>query len=193
MTEENPNPKYELHDLSSIEKSEFFSKNKTEENYDLRSPDQEIQRLVQLAEEVKTVCDVYCEKLEKLIFYRNIATASGFFILMIFFSTLSIKAINDIFSAILFSAFVYLVFLYPALVNARISQVKNKLDFEQNILIETVDLLREAGSFMHEQDYWTKFQEIEFKIRLSRFNVGKYKISQSFIESLVKSINKNKS
>ncbi|MGK7884669.1 MAG: hypothetical protein AB4057_08605 [Crocosphaera sp.] len=182
MTEEYSNPKYELHELSNREKSELFS---TKGNGLVsRVPDEEITRLVQLAEEVKNGCEIYFEKLEKLIFYRDILIFSGFILLMIFFANFLISIDSIYYIVFVFPVISFVILVYTRLINRRINGIQSKLDFEQNILIELVDLLRESGIFMSQQDNWTKFQEIEFKIRLSRFNVGKYKISKSFIEEL---------
>ena len=86
-----------------------------------------------------------------------------------------------------------LLFIIPIVavsLNSRINKIQAKLNYEQNVLIETVDLIREGIALLITNNRWTKIQEIEFKIRLSRFNTGRYEIPKSVLKKILSSVTK---
>ncbi|MEA5535394.1 hypothetical protein [Crocosphaera sp. XPORK-15E] len=162
-------------------------------------PEDEIENLLEFAEDIKKICDNYLDKLEQLMVLRDLIL--GFFgflyclsLIIIYFYIDAEYPPSGYYSKLSFfiqvfialSSLLFFVITIVAIsLNSRINKIKTKLNYEQNVLTQTVDLIREAIAFIVVNNGWTTIQEIEFKIRLSRFNTGTYKMPQSVLKEIL--------
>lgn len=156
---------------------------------------QDMYNLLKFAENMKRVCDNYLNQLERLVFFRDCIVLCLIIIAFLTFFSMSnkdwdlsnssdiIKLIKNFISIL--TGFGVISLIVSVIINSPIKKLINRLSYEQKILEETVDLLREAGSILKEDRQWTKLQEIEYKIRLSRFDIGKYQIPQSILQEIL--------
>jgi hypothetical protein len=140
--------------------------------------DLDIANLLNLAEEIQKSRDSYSERLDQLYLFRDIL---GVILLLLFALWLSPLLINrDInlsfsenFSKMIIGLmyFFLLCLLWGVSFNGHIRKVRRKLRSEQYTLEETVNLLREIQPILRYRQSQSKAKEIEFKLRLSRFNI----------------------
>jgi hypothetical protein len=145
--------------------------------------DLDIANLLNLAEEIQKSRDSYSERLDRLYLFRDII---GVILLLFFALWLSPLLINreinltfsEIFSKMVSRIMIGLMFfsllciLWGVSFNGHIKKIRRKLRSEQYTLEETVNLLREIQPILRYRQSQSKAKEIEFKLRLSRFNIG---------------------
>ena len=144
--------------------------------------DLDIANLLNLAEEIQKSRDRYSERLDQIYLFRDIL---GVILLLLFALWLSPLLINreinltfsEIFSKMVSRIMIGLMFfsllciLWGVSFNGHIRKVRRKLRSEQYTLEETVNLLREIQPILRYHQTQSKAKEIEFKLRLSRFNI----------------------
>ena len=144
--------------------------------------DLDIANLLNLAEEIQKSRDNYSERLDQIYLFRDIL---GVILLLLFALWLSPLLINreinltfsEIFSKMIpritigLMYFFLLCILWGVSFNGHIRKVRRKLRSEQYTLEETVNLLREIQPILLYRQSQSKAKEIEFKLRLSRFNI----------------------
>jgi hypothetical protein len=144
--------------------------------------DLDIANLLNLAEEIQKSRDSYSERLDQIYLFRDIL---GVILLLLFALWLSPLLINrdinltfaEIFSKMIPRITIGLMYLFLLCIlwgvsfNGHIRKVRRKLRSEQYTLEETVNLLREIQPILRYRQSQSKAKEIEFKLRLSRFNI----------------------
>ena len=144
--------------------------------------DLDIANLLNLAEEIQKSRDSYSERLDQIYLFRDIL---GVILLLLFALWLSHLLINrdinltfsEIFSKMVSRIIIGLMFfsllciLWGVSFNGHIRKIRRKLRSEQYTLEETVNLLREIQPILRYRQSQSKAKEIEFKLRLSRFNI----------------------
>jgi hypothetical protein len=144
--------------------------------------DLDVANLLNLAEEIQKSRDSYSERLDQIYLFRDIL---GVILLLLFALWLSPLLINrdinltfaEIFSKMIpritigLMYFFLLCLLWGVSFNGHIRKVRRKLRSEQYTLEETVNLLREIQPILRYRQSQSKAKEIEFKLRLSRFNI----------------------
>ena len=128
-------------------------------NHSVSSND-DIYGLLHFAEDIKKICDNYIEKLEDLIFRRNLIIVLVAFVIIIYNKII----IDEAARYFVFFSLLLLGTLLVLFTSARINKIKYKLYVEQNALTEAIDFMRESISLLQKDNNWTKIQEIEFKI-----------------------------
>ena len=160
--------------------------------------DSDIVDLFNLAEEIQKNRDFYNDKLDKLYLSRDIVLIVSLFLWGLWLLPTVIN--NNFLSnlqenlsriAIGFMFFYILWMLLGVSFNGHIKKIKRKLRSEQYTLEETVDLLREIEPMLHYRHSNHGLKKIEFKLRLSRFNIGqKYEEPTSILHEIL-NLNKN--
>ena len=162
------------------------------------------ENLLELAEDIKQICDNYVDKLETLVVLRDIILGClgflyslclviGYFVIDYQYNNITEKLLTLAKGFILLSFLLFFIMSIIAIpFNSRINTIQRKLSYEQNVLIETVDLIREKTRVLYHINRWEKFKEIEFKLRLSRFNTGRYEMPKSMLKEILSSFPKLK-
>ena len=144
--------------------------------------DLDIANLLNLAEEIQKSRDSYSERLDQIYLFRDILGVILLLFLALWLSLLLInREINLTFAEILSKMvsrimiglmfFSLLCILWGVSFNGHIRKIRRKLRSEQYTLEETVNLLREIQPILRYRQSQSKAKEIEFKLRLSRFNI----------------------
>ena len=144
--------------------------------------DLDIANLLNLAEEIQKSRDSYSERLDQIYLFRDILGVILLLFLALWLSLLLInREINLTFAEILSKMvsrimiglmfFSLLCILWGVSFNGHIRKIRRKLRSEQYTLEETVNLLREIQPILLYRQSQSKAKEIEFKLRLSRFNI----------------------
>ena len=173
-------------------------------NNDLTGMDySDFANLLHFAEDIEKSRDFYSDQLDKLYFYRGIVLIISLFLFMVW---LTLTMISDyrfygflsnweiLFKIVTSFMFYYvLILLLGVSFNSRVKKIKRKLRADQYALEEAVDLLREVQPILHHTNSQSKIKEIEFKLRLSRFNIGQqYEEPTSILNEILKSSEKKK-
>ncbi|MEB3191389.1 MAG: hypothetical protein VKL42_13690 [Snowella sp.] len=162
--------------------------------------DTDIVDLFKLAEEIQKNRDFYNDKLDKLYLSRDVVLIVSLFMLGLWLLPIIINNHNFLTNlqenlsriVIGFMFFYILWMLLGVIFNSHIKKIKRKLRSEQYTLEETVDLLREIEPMLHYRHSNHGLKKIEFKLRLSRFNIGqKYEEPTSILHEIL-NLNKNK-
>jgi hypothetical protein len=152
---------------------------------------------ISLAEEIQKSRDSYSERLDKLYLVRDILGVILLLFLALWLSPLLInREINLTFAEILskmlsrvmigLTYFFLLCILWGISFNGHIKKIKRKLRSEQYTLEETVNLLREIQPVLRYSQSQSIAREIEFKLRLSRFNIDqKYEEPTSILNEIL--------
>ncbi|PZV26659.1 MAG: hypothetical protein DCF12_08550 [Snowella sp.] len=144
--------------------------------------DLDIANLLNLAEEIQKSRDNYSERLDQIYLFRDIL---GVILLLLFALWLSPLLINreinltvsETFSRMVPRIMIGLMYffllctLWGISFSGHIRKIRRKLRSEQYTLEETVNLLREIQPILRYRQSQSKAKEIEFKLRLSRFNI----------------------
>lgn len=156
------------------------------------------ENLLELAEDIKKICDNYLDKLETLVVLRDIilgllgflyflGLVIGYFVIDYQGNNITDKLLTLLKGFISFSFLLsFLITIVAMPFKSRINTIQRKLNYEQSVLIETVDLIREKISlFSYYTNPWEQCKQIEFKIRLSRFNTGRYTMPKSVLKEIL--------
>lgn len=159
--------------------------------------DLDIANLLNLAEEIQKSRDNYSERLDQIYLFRDIL---GVILLLLFALWLSPLLINreinltvsETFSRMVPRIMIGLMYffllctLWGISFNGHIRKIRRKLRSEQYTLEETVNLLREIQPILRYRQSQSKAKEIEFKLRLSRFNIDqKYEEPTSILYEIL--------
>jgi len=184
-----------IDDKSEHLSESFYAKNgESILNNDLAGMDySDFANLLHFAEEIEKSRDSYGDQLDKLYFYRDIVliTSPLFLIVWLILTMPS----NVRFALIItgFSFWAVLILLFGVSFNSPVRKIKRKLRADQYALEEAVDLLREVQPILQHTNSHSKIKEIEFKLRLSRFNIGQqYEEPTSILNEILKSSEKKK-
>jgi hypothetical protein len=173
---------------SNIDETQDFSKSLGSEVTGLSSDsalaeidDLDVANLLHLAEEIQKSRDSYSERLDQLYLFRDIIGVILFLSLTLWLLPLLIdRQINLTFPEIFYKIiprtiglmyFFLFYTLWRISLDGHIRKIRKKLRSEQYTLEETVNLLREIQPILRYRQNQSKAKEIEFKLRLSRFNI----------------------
>jgi len=176
----------------------FYAKNSEfTSNNDLSEMDySDFANLLTFAEEIEKSRDFYGDQLDKIYFFRDIVLIISLFLLIVFL-TLVIANNDSIYGGTFLSSvviiFIFYVFslLLGVSFNSRVKKIKRKLRADQYALEEAIDLLREVEPILRHSR--SKLQEIGFRIRLSRFEIGqKYEEPTSIFSKILQNLDSEK-
>lgn len=170
-------------DYNNTEDSKF-----EEPNFSISSSTtDEVNSLMNLAEDIRNKCEYYINRIEDLQIRKNTSLMTIFTIEIIgIFITFVVKypfflseQTKKLFLFLFLIIFIFTIFVLWSIsmnTSIKINNLKRKLRYEEKVLIKIVDLLREIGGLIAQKEGWDEFKRITFKIRLSRYEIGGYKI-----------------
>ncbi|MCU0532970.1 MAG: hypothetical protein MUD14_03615 [Hydrococcus sp. Prado102] len=180
------NPESEEKNFKESKKNSF-----SYEDYDLDS-------LMSFAEELKKNCEIYADQIydltskqTKSFIFLLCGIFSGIFFQFFFHAYVIIKVNpnadkNNLIYLIIFimisMGFVFII--YNTDQQNKIKKIRKKILSEETALEKTVSLLREMGNIVAQKKGWNQLKQIEFQIRLSRFEIGRYSIPKSLQSSI---------
>lgn len=172
-----------LDETQNLSKSLFSEGNRLNPDSVLADIDDlDVANLLNLAEEIQKSRDSYSERLDQLYLFRDIIGVILLLFLALWLSPLLInREINltflETFSKMVPRIMIGLMYfsllcvLWGISFNGHIRKIRRKLRSEQYTLEEIVNLLREIQPMLRYLQNQSKAKEIEFKLRLSRFNI----------------------
>lgn len=189
---ENHPDQYESGDSTNIT-LQGSTANITNNDYSATSSDDDLSRLMNFAEQLKEKCEFYISKIEELEIHTEGVVAqaaiwfASFFVIII--HTIVNKNIYIKYS--IYNIIIPICFLGCLVISARtrfiivqrrqqIKKYTRKLRSEEVALEETVELLRNFGRIIADKQGWDELRKIELKLRLSRFEIGRYEIAKKY-------------
>lgn len=135
---------------------------------------EDLENLLKLAEELDEKCSKAISNIRKVRILQVIAVIIPLIILNrnMFFLFTDLSLIEKL-GVIAINLFIFLfsIFLFQTLF---INDFKKQFSADKRALTEVLQLLRETSNSIAEQENWSVLSRAEFRIRLSRFDLGKY-------------------
>jgi hypothetical protein len=180
---------------SNLDETQNLSKYSTDPDFQWGTIDEsDILNLFNLAEEIQKNRNIYLDKLDKFYLLRDIVLIFSLFMFGLWLSFIIINKTSFLSNlqensprlVIGFIAFNFFWMLVGVSFNSYIKKIKRKLRSEQYTLENTVDLLREIEPLLNYRHSKHGLKGIEFKLRLSRFNIGqKYEEPTSILYEIL--------
>jgi hypothetical protein len=147
------------------------SENRTSDKVDYSAGRDDLEKLLVLAEQLQRQSEETSMQFTKQILFTGFALAVGCSSILLgamrfdFIWKLGINALPVL---VLLVACVMLGITYVQLISLKASR---RVRRDRRALAEIVELLRETSGVIARRDAWSKLDEAEFRIRLSRFDV----------------------
>lgn len=150
----------------------------------ISSDNDNLARLMYFAEQLKEKCEFYVDKIEELIIQKEDRIVRGILLcilpwVIIILITIGPSKLDSWIYIVSFCWSIVILVQTRSITikfNKQIKRFTRKLRSEDVALEETVNLLRDFGRIIAEQHDWDELRKIELKLRLSRFEIGRYEI-----------------